>query len=58
MPKCPFINKQPSYMNCKDCYFHVGVPSSNITACAIVLSADKSQRVFEILDRKFRNTSF
>ena len=57
MQKCPFTQKCPSALNCKDCYFHVTEPQTFATYCAITLAAERASNNSAILTKAFPHLS-
>lgn len=57
MSFCPFISTpdkklSPSHYNCSNCCFYVGEFSTSSTYCAILLSAERTSNIVEILTKK------
>lgn len=51
MSVCPFINKTPSDTNCTNCYFYVCENLTKKKYCAILLTAERSSNITDILTK-------
>lgn len=51
MSVCPFIHKEPSAVNCANCCFYVYENLTNKTYCAILLSAERSSNIANMLTK-------